>query len=338
MKKYNVAIVGATGLVGQELLDTLEKRQFPIETLHLLASAKSAGQVLMFNQKPVKVKELTEDSFENVDFALFSAGSSISEKFAPIAAKAGAIAIDNTSFFRMKKDIPLIVPEVNGDAAKNHKGIIANPNCSTAQLVMALKPIHDEYTIERIVISTYQSVSGAGKEALQELESHSRNNLAGKDMEPEVFPHSMSFNVIPQIDVFLENGYTKEEMKMIEETKKILDPTIQVTATAVRVPVFISHSEAVNIQTKKPMTTEKVKEILDAFNGVTVLDDPASLTYPTPKEVAGKDDVYVGRIRKDISKENAIDLWIVADNLKKGAALNAVQIAEYVANTTSSVH
>ena len=338
MKKFNVAIVGATGLVGQELLDTLEKRQFPIETLELLASEKSAGQVLMFNQKPVKVKALTEESFKNIDFALFSAGSSISEKFAPIAAKAGAVVIDNTSFFRMKKDVPLVVPEVNGEATKNHNGIIANPNCSTAQLVMALKPIHDEFNIERVVISTYQSVSGAGKEALQELESHSRYNLAGKEAEAEVFPHSMSFNVIPQIDVFQENGYTKEEMKMIEETKKILDPNIKVTATAVRVPVFISHSEAVNIQTTKPIDIEKLRTILDNFNGVTVLDDPSSLTYPTPKDVAGKDDVYVGRIRKDVSLENAVELWIVADNLKKGAALNAVQIAEYLAKSTTSVH
>lgn len=338
MKKFNVAIVGATGLVGQELLDILEKRQFPIENLHLLASKKSAGQVLLFNQKPIKVKELTESSFENIDFALFSAGSSVSEKYAPIAAKAGAIVIDNTSFFRMKSDVPLVVPEVNGDAFKTHNGIIANPNCSTAQLVMVLKPIHDEFNIERVVISTYQSVSGAGKEALQELESHTRDNLSGKSNDPTVFPHSIAFNVIPQIDVFQDNGYTKEEMKMIEETKKILDSSINVTATAVRVPVFISHSEAVNIQTTKPIDLEKLTTILDAFNGVTVLDDPATLTYPTPKDVAGKDDVYVGRIRKDISSENAVDLWIVADNLKKGAALNAVQIAEYIVKSTTRVN
>ena len=334
MKKYNVAIVGASGLVGKQLLETLEERNFPINSLTLLASEKSAGQILYYNQKPIKIEVLNEDSFKDIDFALFSAGSNISKTFAPIAAAAGAIAIDNTSFFRMQKDIPLIVPEVNGKAALTHKGIIANPNCSTAQLVMALKPIHDEFQIERVVISTYQSVSGAGKEALLELENHSRYNLAGKKTEPKEFSHEIAFNVIPQIDVFLDNGYTKEEMKMIEETKKILDPSINVTATAVRVPVFISHAESVNIQTKKPLTVEKVKTLLESFKGVTLLDNVDKMEFPTPRDVAGKDDVYVGRIREDLSQKNSIDLWIVADNLKKGAALNAVQIAEYLIHSS----
>ncbi|RAP31338.1 aspartate-semialdehyde dehydrogenase [Candidatus Marinamargulisbacteria bacterium SCGC AG-343-D04] len=329
-KKYNVAIVGATGVVGKEIINILEQRNFPIQSLTLLASKRSAGQVISFNEKAVKVKVLEENSFKDIDFALFSAGSSISEKFAPIAAKSGAIAIDNTSFFRMQDDIPLIVPEVNGHAIKNHKGIIANPNCSTAQLVMALKPIHDAATIKRLVISTYQSVSGAGKDAILELENHSRYLLKGEDSEPKEFVKPIPFNVIPQIDNFVDNGYTKEEMKMINETNKILESEINITATAVRVPVFISHCESVNIQTEKELSTKKVRDILSTFPGVTVLDDPQKSTFPTARDSSGKDDVYVGRIRKDISQKNSIDCWIVADNLRKGAALNAVQIAEYM--------
>ena len=337
MKTYNVAIVGATGVVGREILETLEQRQFPVESLKLLASKRSAGESISFQGHAIRVRELNESSFEGVDIALFSAGSSISEKYAPIAAKAGALAIDNTSFFRMDPSIPLIVPEVNGHAIKNNKGIIANPNCSTAQLVMALKPIHDEATIERLVISTYQSVSGAGKDAIQELEVHTKCTLQGQNPDPENFTAPISFNAIPHIDVFQDNGYTKEEMKMIQETNKILESDIHITATAVRIPVFISHSESVNIQTKKPLSVEKAKELLNNMPGVTVMDDIKNNVYPTARNCAGKDDVYVGRIRKDISTENGIDCWIVADNLRKGAALNAVQIAEYYIQTQTKV-
>ncbi len=336
MKEVHVAVVGATGMVGKEIIETLENRQFKVASLRLLASKKSAGQVMLFRGESTKVEELTADSFQGVDIALFSAGGSISEKFAPIAVKAGAIVIDNTSHFRLDDTVPLVVPEVNKHALKTHKGIIANPNCSTAQLVMALKPIHDKATIKRLVIATYQSVSGAGKEAVLELENQSRYLMKGETAEPEVFTKPMPFNVIPQIDVFQDNGYTKEEMKMILETNKILEADIAITATAVRVPVFISHSEAVNIQTEKPISVDDVKQCLTDFPGVTVQDNTADLEYPTPREIAGKDDVYVGRIRKDISQDNSIDCWIVADNLRKGAALNAVQIAEELVNM--SVH
>ncbi len=328
MKKVNIAIVGATGMVGKEILEILDQRKFPINDLRLLASKKSAGSIVSFQGKSLKVEELTETSFNNIDIALFSAGGSISERFAPFAVKAGAVVVDNTSHFRMDPNVPLIVPEVNKHALKNHKGIIANPNCSTAQLVMALKPIHDKAKIKRLVISTYQSVSGAGKEAVLELENHSRLLLKGQDSEPKEFSHKMPFNVIPQIDVFQENGYTKEEMKMIDETQKILESNIQITATAVRVPVFISHSEAVNIQTETPISVKEVIDSLNEFNGVSILDNPKEKQYPTPRDISGKDDVYVGRIRKDISQKNSIECWIVADNLRKGAALNAVQIAE----------
>ncbi|MDC0036777.1 aspartate-semialdehyde dehydrogenase [bacterium] len=332
MKDVHIAVVGATGMVGKEIIETLESRQFKVASLRLLASKKSAGQVMLFRGESTKVEELTPDSFQGIDIALFSAGGNISEKFAPIAVKAGAVVIDNTSHFRLDDDVPLVVPEVNKHALKKHKGIIANPNCSTAQLVMALKPIHDKATIKRLVISTYQSVSGAGKEAVLELESQSRYLMKGETAEPEIFSKPMPFNVIPQIDVFQDNGYTKEEMKLMLETNKILESDIAITATAVRVPVFISHSEAVNIQTKTPISVDEVKSCLDHFPGVTVQDNPADLEYPTPREIAGKDDVYVGRIRKDISQENSIDCWIVADNLRKGAALNAVQIAEELVN------
>ncbi|NBV42885.1 aspartate-semialdehyde dehydrogenase, partial [bacterium] len=282
-----------------------------------------------FRGDTIDVQVLNENSFKGVDFALFSAGGSISEKFAPIAAASGAVVIDNTSFFRMHDNVPLVVPEVNAHALKRHNGIIANPNCSTAQMVLILKPIHDAVGIERIVVSTYQSVSGAGKEAITELESQSRANLSGSHYKERVFAHPIAFNVIPQIDSFLDNGYTKEEMKMIQETQKILeDASIRVTATTVRVPVFVGHSESINIQTKKKITADEVRELLEKAPGVTVKDNPSSSDYPTPRDVAGEDDVYVGRIREDISIPNGIELWCVGDNLRKGAALNAVQIAE----------
>jgi len=329
MKKLHVAVVGATGMVGQEMIRILEERQFPVDTLTPLASERSAGTDIEFNDEPVRVQVLTEDSFDGIDIALFSAGGSISEKFAPIAAKAGAVVIDNTSFFRMHEDVPLVVPEVNAHAIKRHKGIIANPNCSTAQMVLALKPLHDAAKIKRVVVSTYQSVSGAGKDAVTELEDHSRYLLKGSDSEPKQFVKPMPFNVIPQIDVFTENGYTKEEMKMINETKKILeDDSVEVTATAVRVPVFVSHSEAINIELEKDLSVSDVRRLLSEMDGVTVQDDPSKSIYPTPRECAGKNDTFIGRIRKDVSQPNTIEMWVVSDNLRKGAALNAVQIAE----------
>lgn len=331
MKDVSLAIVGATGLVGREMLSILEQRSLPIKSLTLLASKRSAGRVLSFRGKSIKVEELTKDAFANIDIALFSAGSAISKEFAPLAAQAGTVVIDNTSHFRMDPTVPLVVPEVNKHAIAKHQGIIANPNCSTAQLVMALKPLHDKARIKRLVIATYQSVSGAGKDAVLELENHSRYLLKGEDASPSVFSHRMPFNVIPQIDVFMDNGYTKEEMKMVEETQKILESKIQITATAVRVPVFISHSESVNIAFENALSPQEAKTLLAEFPGVTVLDDLAKKQFPTPRDISGKDDVYVGRIRQDISQPNSLDCWIVADNLRKGAALNSVQIAECVA-------
>lgn len=328
---YKVAVVGATGVVGREMIETLEARNFPVDVLVPLASERSAGSTVEFHGETIPVQVLTEDSFKGIDFALFSAGGSVSRDFAPIAAKAGAIAIDNTSHFRMHEGVPLVVPEVNAHAIKQHKGIIANPNCSTAQMVVPLKPLQDAYGIERLVIATYQSVSGSGKDAMQELETQARASLEGRPTESKVYPHTIAFNLIPQIDSFTENGYTKEELKMVNETKKILeDETLRITATTVRVPVFVGHSEVVNVELKKPAKIEDVRRLIQDFPGVQVLDDPSKSIYPTPRDIAGKDDVYVGRIRQDISNPNAIELWIVADNLRKGAALNAVQIAEAI--------
>lgn len=329
MSKYVVAVVGATGVVGQEMIKTLEQRKFPIKELVALTSERSAGTKLEFNGSYVTTRILDENSFEGVDYALFSAGGSVSEKFAPFAVKSGAVVVDNTSHFRMDPEVPLVVPEVNAHAIKRHKGIIANPNCSTAQMVLALKPLHDEAGIKRVVISTYQSVSGAGKEAVEELESQTRQNLQGIRPKAEKFTKEIAFNVIPHIDVFQENGYTKEEMKMIQETKKILeDDTIQLTATTVRVPVFVGHSEALNVELKKPLSVETVRELLTQMPGVEVMDNPSNNEYPTPKLLSGRDETFVGRIRTDISNPNAIEMWVVSDNLRKGAALNAVQIAE----------
>jgi len=329
-KKYNVAVVGATGMVGQEMIKVLEERKFPVANLLPLASSRTAGTEVEFNNENVVVQELKEDSFEGVDIALFSAGAAVSEKFARIAANAGAVVIDNTSFFRMDQDVPLIVPEVNGNMVPT-SGIIANPNCSTAQMVLALKPIYDAVGIERVVISTYQAVSGSGKEAVDELQKQAADILSGREIETTVYPHQIAFNVLPHIDVFLENGYTKEEMKMINETKKIFgDDSIKVTATTCRVPVFYGHSESVNIRTKKKISAAEVKKILAQTDNLVVEDDPANNVYPMPINCAGKNDTFVGRIREDISQENGIDMFIVSDNLRKGAAFNAVQIAETV--------
>ena len=329
MKTYTVAVVGATGVVGKEIIEILAERNFPVGKLVLLASERSLGMTMDYKGDQVDIELLTENAFKGVDFALFSAGASISEKFAPAAVKAGAVVIDNTSFFRMHAEVPLVVPEVNRHDLKWHKGIIANPNCSTAQMVLVLKPIHDKAKIKRLVISTYQSVSGAGKEAIDELEKQARGNLSGSDIVQKIFPHPIAFNVLPHIDVFLENGYTKEEMKMVQETQKIMgDPSIMVTATTARVPVFVGHSESINIQTERKITAKECKTLLKSAPGVEVMDSPSENLYPTPRDAAGKDSVFVGRIREDISQANGIELWCVADNLRKGAALNAVQIAE----------
>ncbi|MBN1828377.1 MAG: aspartate-semialdehyde dehydrogenase [Deltaproteobacteria bacterium] len=331
MRKYVVAVVGATGLVGKEMVNTLEERNFPVKELKLLASERSIGKELTYKGKTIPVEVLTEDSFKGVEIGLFSAGGSISEKFAPVAGTAKCVVIDNTSAFRMDPDVPLVVPEVNPHAVGQYtkRYIIANPNCSTIQMVVALKPIHDVARIKRIVVSTYQSVSGTGKEAVEELESQVRALMSGKPVEVKVYPHQIAFNCLPHIDVFLENGYTKEEMKMVNETKKIMeDPSIEVTATTVRVPVFFAHSESVNIETEKKITAAEVRDLLSRAPGVTVMDDPKKRLYPLAVHAAGKDDTFVGRIREDESITNGINMWVVSDNLRKGAALNAVQIAE----------
>ena len=326
---YQVAVVGATGIVGNEMMEILEERNFPVETLHPFASPNSAGKVVQFKGKAVKVKALDPSSFDGIDIALFSAGSQTSLRYGPIAAKAGTVVIDNSSAFRMEKDVPLVVPEVNIKAAFSHGGIIANPNCSTIQMVVALHPLHQAARIKRIVVTTFQSVSGKGKKAMDELIEQTRSLLSFKEVEMKEFPHQIAFNCLPHIDEFLENDYTKEEMKMVNETRKIMgDDSIQVTATTVRVPVFRCHSESVNIETEKKISANEPRAILAAAPGVIVYDDPKRKIYPLPAEHAGKDDVYVGRIREDFSVPSGLNLWIVSDNIRKGAALNAVQIAE----------
>ena len=329
--KYNVAIVGATGAVGEQFREVLEERQFPVDELRLFASERSAGQFLPFQNKQLRVNILKENSFQGVDIGLFSAGGQVSAKFAPIAVAAGAVVVDNTSHFRMEPDVPLVVPEVNAKeiAQFKNRGIIANPNCSTIQMVVALKPIHDAARIKRIVVSTYQSVSGAGRMAMEELSQQVGALFNGREIKKEKFPHQIAFNCIPHIDVFLENGYTKEEWKMIEETRKILEePSLPVTATSVRVPVFCSHSESVNIETEKKLTAEQAKTLLRGAPGVMLLDVPQENIHPMAIDAVGKDPTYVGRVREDDSVANGLNLWVVADNLRKGAALNAVQIAE----------
>jgi aspartate-semialdehyde dehydrogenase len=326
---WNVAVAGATGAVGNQMIQCLEERNFPIKNLKLLASARSLGKTLSFRGAPLPVEELTEQSFAGVEIALFSAGASTSLKFAPAAVKAGAVVVDNSSAYRMDPHIPLVVPEVNPHRIVSTPGIIANPNCSTIQMVVALKPIHDAVRIKRIVVSTYQAVSGTGKKAIDELETQTRALLNGREAAAKVYPHQIAFNCLPQIDVFVDNGYTKEEMKMINETKKIMnDPSIAVTATTVRVPVFYAHSESVNIETERKITPAEVKSLLSKAPGVKVVDDPSQRSYPLAIHAAGKDDTYVGRIREDESIANGINMWVVSDNLRKGAALNAVQIAE----------
>ena len=342
VKKYNVAIVGATGNVGREIIQILEDRDFPIDKLYLLASSRSKGQKIEFKGGEIVVDDLTDFDFSKVQIGLFSPGGKVSAEFAPKAAKAGCIVIDNSSHFRMHENVPLIVPEVNASSLDeffnddDRSNIIANPNCSTIQMVVALKPLHDEAIINRVVVSTYQSVSGAGKEAMDELFKQTQNVYTNKNIEKNKFTKQIAFNVIPHIDSFVDNGNTKEEEKMINETKKILDDGIKVSATCARVPVFISHAESINIEFDSPLSDEKASEILKNFAGISVVDYRKDEGYVTPVEAAGEDKVYISRIRNDNSVDNGLNIWVVSDNLRKGAALNAVQIAEIVTNKYSS--
>jgi aspartate-semialdehyde dehydrogenase len=328
---YRVAVVGATGNVGREILTTLAERDFPVDEVVALASSRSIGSEVSFGEKDVlRVQDLDRFDFKNIDIALFSPGAAVSAVHAPRAAKAGAVVIDNTSQFRMDPDVPLVVPEVNPEALARYtkRNIIANPNCSTIQMVVALKPLHDLAKIKRVVVSTYQSVSGAGKEAMDELFNQTRAIYVNDPIKPEQFTKRIAFNVIPHIDIFMDDGSTKEEWKMVAETKKILDAEIAVTATCVRVPVFIGHAEAINIEFERPITVEQARAALKAAPGISVVDHRVDEGYVTPQEVAGEDPVFISRIRRDTTVKHGLNIWVVADNLRKGAALNAVQIAE----------
>jgi aspartate-semialdehyde dehydrogenase len=329
MNEYRVAIVGATGLVGQEFIKVLEQRDFPMASIELLASERSVGKKLLVKGKQVEVKEATSESFLGIDIALFSAGAEISRHLSPLAAKSGAVVVDNSAAFRMVPTVPLVVPEVNAEDIKWHRGIIANPNCSTIQMVVVLHPLHQVNPIKRIVADTYQAVSGTGSAAVDELTAQVKQVLNGQNTIPHVYPHQIAFNVLPEIDVFWDNGYTREEWKMVEETKKIMHADdIAISATCVRVPVFTGHSEAVHVEFSRPMSPDDAERILAEAPGVKILDDPAISLYPQPWSAAGTDEVFVGRIRRDVSHPNGLVMWVVADNLRKGAALNAVQIAE----------
>jgi aspartate-semialdehyde dehydrogenase len=331
---YKVAVVGATGNVGRAMLEVLDERDFPADEVVALASPRSQGTEVSFGDRTLKCKALDNYDFSDVDICLMSAGSTVSKEWSPKIAAKGAVVIDNSSFWRYDSDVPLVVPEVNADAVAGFrkKGIIANPNCSTAQLVVALKPLHDKATIKRVVVATYQSVSGAGKDAMDELFSQTKSVFTLEEVESKKFPKRIAFNVIPHIDVFMEDGYTKEEWKMMAETKKILDPKILLTATCVRVPVFIGHSEAVNIEFENPITADEARDILRSAPGCLVIDKHEPGGYATPYEAAGEDATYISRIREDGTVENGLSLWCVSDNLRKGAALNAVQIAECLIN------
>jgi aspartate-semialdehyde dehydrogenase len=334
MMGYKVAVVGATGNVGREMLQILSERSFPADEVVAVASRRSLGVEVSFGDKTLKVNALDNYDFADVDICLMSAGGAISKEWSPKIAARGAVVIDNSSTWRMDPDVPLVVPEVNADAVAGYtkKGIIANPNCSTAQLVVALKPLHDKARIKRVVVSTYQSVSGAGKDAMDELFAQTKAVFTASEIETKKFPKRIAFNLIPQIDVFMEDGYTKEEWKMMVETKKILDPAIKLTATCVRVPVFISHSEAVTIEFENPITADEARELLRKAPGCLVIDKPEPGGYATPYEAAGEDATYISRIREDATVENGLSLWCVSDNLRKGAALNAIQIAECLIN------
>jgi len=329
MNEYRVAVVGATGLVGQEFIKVLEQRNFPMASILLLASDRSAGKKLFLNHNEVEVKETTLESFKKIDIALFSAGAESSRYFSPIAAQSGAVVIDNSSAFRMNPRVPLVVPEINPEDIKKHKGIIANPNCSTIQMVVALYPLHKVNPIKRIIADTYQAVSGTGSAAVEELTVQAKQILEGQTTIPHVYPHQIAFNILPEIDVFLDNGYTKEEWKMVEETRKIMHADdIAISTTCARVPVFTGHSVAVHAEFSQPMTPDEARRILAQAPGVKLLDDTAISLYPQPWSAAGTDEVFVGRIRRDVSHPNGLVMWVVADNLRKGAALNAIQIAE----------
>jgi aspartate-semialdehyde dehydrogenase len=330
MKGYRVAILGATGLVGQEFIKVLTQRNFPMNSIHLLASDRSAGKKMFVAHQEIEVKEAVPESFQGIDIVLASAGAEVSKHFSPIAAQAGAVVIDNSSAFRMTAKVPLVVPEVNAADIKLHKGIIANPNCSTIQMVVALYPLHKVNPIKRIIVDTYQAVSGIGGiSAIEELTTQAKQVLEGHNTAPHVFPHQIAFNVLPEIDVFLDNGYTKEEWKMVEETRKIMHAgDIAISATCARVPIITGHSEAVHVEFSQPMFPEDARHILTQAPGIKLLDDPVISLYPQPWSAVGTDEVFVGRIRQDASNTRGIVMWIVADNLRKGAALNAVQIAE----------
>tara|TARA_B100000965_G_scaffold357643_1_gene336488 strand:+ start:439 stop:1476 length:1038 start_codon:yes stop_codon:yes gene_type:complete len=336
IKKYNIAVAGATGAVGSEIIQILEERDFPIDNLYLLASSKSKGKKLEFNQKEIIVEELSEFDFSKAQIGLFSPGGKISAEYAPKAAKAGCIVIDNTSHFRMQKNIPLIVPEVNASVLEEffldekRTNIISNPNCSTIQMLVALKPLHEKSIINRVIVSTYQAVSGAGKTAMDELFNQTQNVYSNQELKKEKFTKQIAFNAIPHIGAFLKNGNTEEEQKMIDETKKILDEGIKISATCVRTAVFIGHSESINIEFDSPLDEKEAREILSKSEGISVIDYRKDEGYVTPVEIAGEDKVYVSRIRNDDSIDNGLNLWVVSDNLRKGAALNAVQIAELI--------
>jgi aspartate-semialdehyde dehydrogenase len=329
MEEFNIAIVGATDIIGQEIIKVLEQRKFPVASIQLLTPEYSSGVKLLFNHQRIEVREAKTEAFRDVDIAFFSAGADISRRLAPLAAEAGAVVVDNSSAFRMNPAVPLVVPEVNAGDIEWHKGIIASPKCSTIQMVVALHPLHRINPIKRIVVSTYESVSSSGSAALKEVTNQARLVLEGRRICPHVYSHQIAFNVLPEIGVFLDNGYTREEQRMVEETRKILHTEdIAISATCVRVPVWFGHSEAVNIEFSSPITPEEARKILAQAPGVRVLDDPTVSFYPQPWAASGSDNVFVGRIRKDISHSNGLVMWIVADNLRKGAALNAVQIAE----------
>ena len=330
---YKVAVVGATGAVGNLMVQVLEERAFPVKEIKLLASARSIGKTLGFHGTQIAVEELKEDSFQGIELALFSAGASISRKFAQAAVRSGTVVVDNSSAFRMDPQVPLVVPEVNPDAALSHSGIIANPNCSTIQMVVALKPIYDAVGIKRIVVSTFQAVSGTGKRAIEELRAQTSAIMNGQEIVRQIYPYQIAFNCFPHIGSFLENGFSEEEMKMVNETQKIFDDyNIRVCATTVRIPVIYGHSESVNIETGKPLSPEEARKLLASAPGVKVIDDLSNAGYPIPLTAAGTDDTFVGRIRTDPSVENGLVMWVVADNIRKGAATNAVQIAEILLN------
>ena len=328
-KSYHVAIVGATGAVGVEMIKTLERRNFPVGKLTLLASARSAGKELTFRGQPVAIQELTETSFTGVDIALFSAGGSISKKFAPIAVQAGAVVVDNSSVFRMDENVPLVVPEINGADIKGHHGIVANPNCTTAITLMALWPLHQAFGVKRLFAASYQAVSGTGAQAIEELRAQVGDVVAGRPVEKKVYPHQIAFNVLPHVDSFLDTGYTKEEMKMQNEGRRIMHlPDFCASVTCVRVPVYRAHAVAVNAEFERPVSVEEARAVLAKSPGIQVLDDPANNLYPLPLNCAETDDCQVGRLRKDCALENGLSFWVAGDQLLKGAALNAVQIAE----------